>query len=124
MLDWAISYQGLVSRSDSAIVSKYLAAHSRNLVNARLGVGIRGFHIRISSMYKNRDPETVQEINQQPLEDAYMLLNARIDKFFWDKQLQFSIQVNNLLDKNYSDIMGARMPGRWILGGITWNFHR
>jgi len=123
ILDWAISYQGLISRSDSAIVSKYLAAHSRNLVNARIGVSIMGFRVRISSMYKNRDPEIAQEINQN-LSDAYMLLNARIDKYFWDNKLQLSFQINNLSDQNYSDIMGAKMPGRWVLGGITWNFHR
>ncbi|MBA7561020.1 Vitamin B12 transporter BtuB [subsurface metagenome] len=123
MLEWGLSYQGLDSRSDSAIVSKYLAAHSRNLINARLGLNSGAFRIQVNSIYKNRDAETAQEINQSLSED-YMLWNIRLDKFFWDMRLQLSLQVNNLLDKEYSDIMGAKMPGRWILGGITWNFYR
>ena len=76
-----------------------------------------------ATIFRDRDPEIVQEINQN-LSDSYTLLNARIDKYFWDNQLQLSFQINNLLDENYSDIMGAKMPGRWILGGLTWNFHR
>lgn len=120
-LDWQLSWQGLASHSDSASVSKYLAAHSRNLVQGEVGLNAAGFRIRMGTMYKNRDPETVAEINQK-LTANYMLWNLRLDKFFLGDRLQFSLQVNNLLDENYSDILGAKMPGRWILGGITWNF--
>lgn len=123
ILEWWLSYQGLVSRTDSLIVTKYLAAHSRNLINAVLGLHTNGFRFRVSSMYKNRDPQTAQEISQS-LSDDYMLWNFRLDKYFLQNRLQLSLQVNNLLDENYSDVMGAKMPGRWILGGITWNFSK
>jgi iron complex outermembrane receptor protein len=123
VLDWRLSLQALASGSDSAFVSKYLAAHSNNLVNGGLGLNSGGFSFRISTMYKSRNPESVRDINQD-ITSAYMLWNLRLDKFFWKKRLQASIQVNNLLDEQYSDILGAKMPGRWILGGLTWNFHR
>jgi iron complex outermembrane receptor protein len=74
-------------------------------------------------MYKSRKAESVRDINQT-ISRAYMLWNLRLDKYFWKNRLQASIQVNNLLDEQYSDILGAKMPGRWILGGLTWNFHR
>ena len=122
-LEWQLAYQGLASYSDSAIVSKYLAAHSRNLVQGGVGLYYGSFHLRVSTMYKNRDPETAPGINQN-LSKSYMLWNIRLDKYFMQNQFQFSLQVNNLLDEDYSDIMGAKMPGRWILGGITWNFTR
>ncbi len=123
VLEWVLSYQGLASHSDSAIVSKYLASHSGNLVNGGLGLNSGGFSVRISTMYKSRDTEFAREINQS-LSGAYMLWNLRVDKSFWQNRLQLSIQVNNLLDEQYSDIMGAKMPGRWILGGLTWNFSK
>ncbi len=123
IFDWNLSWQVLVSQSDSAIVSKYLASHSRNLINGGVGLNTGGFRVRVSSMYKTRNPEIAEVINQE-LTDAYMLWNIRLDKYFWQNRIQFSLQVNNMLDENYSDIMGAKMPGRWILGGITWNFHR
>ncbi|MCK4746104.1 MAG: TonB-dependent receptor, partial [Bacteroidales bacterium] len=123
MFEWGVSYQGLGSLTDSAVVSKYLAAHSRNLVNARLGLNSGSFRIQINSMYKDRDAETAQEIDQS-LSENYMLWNIRLDKFFWENRLQLSLQMNNLLDEDYSDILGAKMPGRWIMGGVTWNFYR
>ncbi len=122
-MDWTVSYQGLLTRSDSVIVSKYLASHSKNYASLSFGAGTNGFRIRMNSMYKTRDPEAAMEINQN-LSKSYMLWNLRIDKYFWNRQLQLSFQVNNLFNENYSDIMGAKMPGRWILGGLTWNFHR
>jgi len=123
VLEWLLSYQGLVSRSDSAVVSKYLAAHSRNLINGGLGLNSGSFQVRINAMYKNRDPWIVREISQN-LTKSYMLWNIRMDKYLWQNRLQLSFQVNNLLDENYTDIMGAKMPGRWIQGGISLNFHR
>ncbi len=53
-----------------------------------------------------------------------MLWNLRADAYLWKRSMVLSFQVNNLFNRNYSDILGARMPGRWIMGGITWNFTR
>ncbi len=122
ILDWGISHQLLGSRSDSAVVSKYLSAHALNLVQARLGIRSGGFSIRITSMYKNRNEETAQEINRN-LSKAYMVWNVRLDQYLWENRFQLGLQVNNVMNRDYSDILGARMPGRWILGGITWNFN-
>lgn len=122
-LDWNLSYQGLRYRSDSAVVSKYLASNARNLVIGSAGIGWEGLLFRASGMYKSRDPYVAREINQE-LDASYMLWNLRIDKYFHKSSLQLSLQVNNLFDRDYSDFLGAKMPGRWISGGITWNFHR
>jgi iron complex outermembrane receptor protein len=122
-LIWGIAYQGLSTSSDSALVSKYLAAHSRNLINARLGAGTAGFRFHLTTLYKQRDASIAEQINQE-LEAEYMLWNLRMDKFLWDKRIMLSLQVNNLFNVDFADILGARMPGRWILGGLTWNFNR
>ena len=74
-------------------------------------------------MYKNRDAEMANEINQV-LTPEYMLWNLRADAYLWKRSMVLSFQVNNLFNRNYSDILGARMPGRWIMGGVTWNFTR
>ena len=120
-LEWRIAWQGLASHSDSAVVSKYLSTHSKNLVQGEVGLNSAGFSVRLNTMFKNRDPEMAEAINQN-LTASYMLWNLRLDKFFLGERLQLSLQVNNLLDVQYSDILGARMPGRWILGGLAWNF--
>jgi iron complex outermembrane receptor protein len=122
VMDWGLSYQGLLSRSDSAIVSKYLSAHARNLIQARIGIRTRLFNLQLLTMYKNRDAEIAREINQALTPD-YMLWNLKADAYLWKRSLVLSFQVNNLFNRSYSDILGAGMPGRWIMGGITWKFN-
>ena len=122
-VDWGLSYQGLLSRSDSAIVSKYLSAHARNLIQARIGIRTSLFNLQLLTMYKNRDAEVAREINQALTPD-YMIWNLKADAYLQKRSLVLSVQVNNLLIRNYSDILGASMPGRWIMGGIAWNFNK
>ena len=123
VIDWGFSYQGLQSQSDSAIVSKYLSAHARNLIQARLGIRTGFFSLQMLGLYKSRDPETAREINQALTPD-YMLWNLKADAYLWKGNIVLSIQVNNLFNRDYVDILGAKMPGRWILGGLTWKFNR
>ena len=123
VIEWGLSYQGLLSRSDSAIVSKYLSAHARNLIQARIGFRIRLFSLQLHTMYKSRDAEVAREINQGLTPD-YMTWNLKADAYLLKRRLVLSLQVNNLFNRNYSDILGVSMPGRWIMGGIAWNFHR
>ena len=123
VIDWGLSYQGLLSLSDSAIVSKYLSAHARNLIQARIGFRTSLFNLQLHTIYKNRDAEMAREINQALTPD-YMIWNLRADAYLLHRSLVLSLQVNNLFNRQYSDILGASMPGRWILGGIAWNFYR
>jgi iron complex outermembrane receptor protein len=122
-LDWNLTWQILFSSSDSIIVSKYLASHSNNLVQFNLGARSGGFSLRINGMYKDRDPAIAEQINAR-LESSYFLLNLKIDQSIFENRLELGFQVNNLFDRDYSDILGAIMPGRWIAAGITWNFSR
>jgi iron complex outermembrane receptor protein len=121
--DWGISYQGLISRNDSAMVSKYLSAHARNLVQSRVGLRAGRFHFQLITMYKNRDAEMAREISRTLTPD-YMVWNLRGDVHLFESRLLLSMQVNNLFDHQYADVLGAMMPGRWILGGFAWKFDR
>lgn len=121
VIDWGLSLQGLLSRSDSVIVSKYLSAHARNLFQGRIGIRKGGFNMQMLTLFKSRDAEVAGEINQS-LSPDYMVWNLRADANLWCRKLILGFQVNNLFNRNYSDILGASMPGRWILGGITWKF--
>ncbi|KPL13991.1 MAG: hypothetical protein AMS26_12375 [Bacteroides sp. SM23_62] len=122
-IDWGLSYQGLLSRSDSAIVSKYLSAHARNLIQGRIGIRTRLFNLQILTMYKSRNAEVAREINQALTPD-FMIWNLKVDAYLWRRKLVLTYQVNNLFNRDYADILGAIMPGRWMMGGITWNFNK
>jgi iron complex outermembrane receptor protein len=30
------------------------------------------------------------------------------------------VQVDNVLNRAYSDVLGAQMPQRWLMGGLKW----
>jgi iron complex outermembrane receptor protein len=46
------------------------------------------------------------------------VLNSKVEAFVIPQMLSLFIQVDNLLDENYTDILGSQMPGRWFMGGI------
>jgi vitamin B12 transporter len=123
VVEWGVSYQGLMSGSDSSMVSKYLSAHARNLIQARIGIRNHLFNLQVLTMYKNRDAEVAREINEA-LTPEYMIWNLKADAYVWKGNLVLSFQVSNLFNRAYSDILGARMPGRWIFGGMAWKFSR
>jgi iron complex outermembrane receptor protein len=122
-IEWGMSYQGLLSRSDSSIVSKYLSSHARNLIQGRLGFRTSMFSLQLHTLFKNRDAEVAREINQALTPD-YMVWNLKADTYLFKRSIILSLQVNNLFNLHYSDILGAIMPGRWLMGGIAWNFQR
>jgi iron complex outermembrane receptor protein len=47
----------------------------------------------------------------------YLVLNAKADVTVW-KDLSAFIEVDNIGDKTFTDLLGAQMPGRWLMGGI------
>jgi len=50
----------------------------------------------------------------------YFLLNARIAQRI--RNLEAYISFDNILDKKYQTVSGYPMPGRTIMGGISWKF--
>ena len=120
-LQWGLACQALRSRSAEGLATKYLSAHARNMVHAGMGLSGNSGRIQLTSLYKKRDAAAVAAINES-IESGYFLLNLRADAFLLEKRLMLSLQVNNLLDRSYSEVLGAKMPGRWIAGGITWKF--
>jgi len=51
-------------------------------------------------------------------EDSF-IVDTQITKQY--KYFKVFIRATNLLDRNYRDIAGVDLPGRWITGGITLN---
>jgi hypothetical protein len=35
--------------------------------------------------------------------------------------INLNFQVLNLTDVVYQNILGAKMPGMWVMGGLKWN---
>jgi iron complex outermembrane receptor protein len=79
------------------------------------------FQLSANGVYKIRTEQNASAINAT-ISPNYFLLNARCEVFVVKKIAGCFIEASNLFDTNYSDLLGAQMPGRWIMAGINLNF--
>jgi len=122
-IDWDLAYILLHSNSDSAIVTKYLVNHAKSLINGNLALTWKRLRITLNTLWKYRDREEVKAINTV-IEPFYMVWNGKLDYLFRNHSFVCTLQINNLLNREYYDLPGAKMPGRWIMGGVKWNINK
>ena len=116
-LNWQIGYTFTDITNDTLGI--YLSSFAKHLVNAQLILNYNSFQFSISGLYKERTAQAAESISSN-LESSYGLLNARLGYGLMDNKLSLNLQVLNLLDKEYQNVLGAKMPGRWLMGGISW----
>ncbi|HEX2534745.1 MAG TPA: TonB-dependent receptor [Chitinophagaceae bacterium] len=111
----------LKSLSGNGVPSLYISNHAKMLVNFLLQYSNPYFSVSTSGLYKKRatavTPNTPSAV-KATLSPDYFVLNAKAEGFLVKEKLSLFVQVDNLLDRSYSDLLGAQMPGRWLMGGI------
>lgn len=111
----------LKSASSSATPSFYVSSHARFLENFNLFYSSQRFSVALNGIYKKRDPQTTTA-NIAKVSEDYFVMNAKAEVFVVKKLLSVFVQADNLFDTNYADLLGAQMPGRWIMGGVKVAF--
>lgn len=122
-LSGMLGYSYFYSFNGQDIISKYIANHPKHLVTANLLLSSDRFRMGINGLWKERTPDEDQA-SGFVLQKKYSVWNTSLDVNVYKQKLWAGIQINNLFDTQYSDIMGASMPGRWIMAGIKWRFVR
>ncbi|HEU4470031.1 MAG TPA: TonB-dependent receptor [Flavisolibacter sp.] len=107
----------LDSESSETTPSFYISSHARFLTNFSLQYTTKRLALSTTGLYKTRAPQTSSAAIAQ-VDRAYFVLNARVEAFVWQQKLSVFAQADNLFDKSYADLLGAQMPGRWLMGGI------
>lgn len=107
----------LDSESSEATPSFYISSHAAFLANYNLTYATDRFSIGINGIYKKRQPQTLLVINAKVTKD-YFVMNLKAEAFILKNKLSAFGEVDNLFDRQYSDLLGAQMPGRWLLGGL------
>jgi iron complex outermembrane receptor protein len=69
-------------------------------------------------LYKERNALVAETISSN-LDKNYFLLNGRVALEIKDGA-SLNIQILNFTNTYYQNILGAKMPGRWLMGGISW----
>ena len=107
----------LNSKSSDTVPSFYISSHAKFLTNIMVQYTTKRLALSVNGLYKTRQPQSVVSPLIAKVSAAYMVLNAKVDLTVW-KNLSAFVEVQNIGDKAYTDLIGAQMPGRWLMGGI------
>jgi len=77
--------------------------------------------LQLNGLWKQRNSEFSQALNIAQ-KSEYLVCNSSLTADVWKKRLFLMIQVNNILNESYTDVLGAQMPGSWMMAGLRWNF--
>jgi vitamin B12 transporter len=109
------------THSDNAATALYLSSAAKFLANFNLQVSAPKWSVGFTGLYKERNAQSAPAI-QATLTPAYFVLHGKAEYRLLKNKAGIYIQSDNIFDRQYSDILGARMPGRWFLGGARFNF--
>lgn len=119
-LKWNIGYTYLNTQNKEEQVSVYIASHAGHLLTSNAYYMNPKFDVGISGLYKIRDERAAASINTM-LEKQYTVWNIRF-AYRPFSNFGLNLQVHNIFNAQYQDILGAKMPNRWLMGGITYSF--
>lgn len=115
---WAtLGLTWLDDKSSSATPSFYISSHAKFLNTFDLLYSSKRFSISVNGLYKKRKPQTSPAAIAKVSSD-YFVLNAKLEAFIVKKIFSAFVEADNVFDKNYADLLGSQMPGRWLMGGV------
>ena len=104
-------------KSNQSQPSFYIASSAKFMTNFLAMYENKKFDISFTGLYKKRMPQSASSINATITKD-YFLLNSKLAANIWQQNVKAFIQVDNIFNKKYSDLLGAVMPGRWTQIGV------
>lgn len=106
------------SNSSDTIPSLYLSSHARYLANFNVQYSRNIFSLSVNGLYKDRMFQAAPSAALKEVSTNYFVLNAKLEAMVFKNMASVYVQADNLFNTSYSDLLGAIMPGRWIMGGI------
>ncbi|GAB4091794.1 TonB-dependent receptor plug domain-containing protein [Flaviaesturariibacter terrae] len=110
------------AKSSNGITGFYLTSFAKYLVNGSVTFTSRRVELAVTGIYKERAAAQEAPAIKASLSKDYFVLNGKAQFFVLPARLGVFVQADNLLDKTYSDLLGAQMPGRWIQAGAQFKF--
>ena len=110
----------LSSTSPDKTPSFYISSHARFLWNEQIVFRANQLQLSINSVYKIRNAQTASAINAA-LSTNYFLVNSKFSYLTSKRKGNVFLEITNLTNTPYSDLLGAIMPSRWIAAGFQLN---
>ncbi|MCB9301586.1 MAG: TonB-dependent receptor [Lewinellaceae bacterium] len=117
-MSWSLGYTYLSTSNDDEVASVYLSSHARHLISTNLILETGKIELALNGLYKQRAGRLASAIDTR-LDPDYQVWNIRLG-YQLTAQFGLNLQVHNFFDEDYQDILGAPMPGRWVMGGLRF----
>jgi iron complex outermembrane receptor protein len=116
---WAnLGFTWLNSETDNGVPSLYLSTHAKYLTNFTVQYSHRAFSFSVNGLYKQRPAQPSANPAIAKVSTDYIVFNAKGEAFLLKKILSVFVEVDNIGNRTYTDLLGAPMPRRWFMGGI------
>ena len=114
-IDYGYTY--IKTTGSSGTVSRYIANHPSHQINLGADLTFGIFRVRSQNEMNYRSPEAIRIVDGR-VDQKVFLSNLRISVS--PKNLPFTgyLSVMNLTNREYQEILGAPMPGRWAMAGL------
>ncbi|MDP5168785.1 MAG: TonB-dependent receptor [Bacteroidia bacterium] len=116
-------YTFLNADSPDGTLSKYLSNIARHQVTGRAALLHKRFSLGLQTLWRQRDAASATAIGAT-LEPTFMIWHLQGQVFFFDQKVALQGQVFNMFNEQYSDLLGAQMPGRWWVTGLSLQLGR
>ncbi len=114
-----IGYTYLSTQNADSAVSKYIANHPDHILNGLFKLSSKYVDISLAMNYIHRNAETIENIDARVRSD-YMVTNLLLHLKPGNNKMSLFMNIHNLFDVEYQEILGPQMPGRWVMGGLKW----
>lgn len=109
----------LHSSSSQQTPSFYILSHAKTVFQQTISLTTRNFGLTCNGLYALRNPQQAPAIKADVTREYYV---TNLKAFYRIKWITAYVQVQNLGDKKYSDLLGSSMPGRWTSAGINISY--
>jgi vitamin B12 transporter len=111
----------LNSESSNAVPSFYISSHARWLANFSTIYRIKGLLLSINGIYKTRASREAAAIHAT-VSKRYFVMNTKAEYNVLKQHVAVFVQIDNIFNTRYSDLLGAQMPGSWAMGGLRFKW--
>lgn len=112
------TYTSAKSRDGAAVNAIYLSSFARWIANYNLTYTTPRLLFSLNGLYKDRASQAASAIKASLSKD-YFVMNGKAQVNIIKSRLGVFVQVDNIFDRSYSDLLGAQMPGRWWQAGAS-----
>jgi iron complex outermembrane receptor protein len=110
-------YTYIKTTSDAETVSRYIANHPSHQILAGLNFSTSRLQLSTESSYRVRSEDAAEIVNAI-VPESYFVTNAKLSVMPFNNEARIYMRIMNITDERYQEILGAPMPGRWIMAGI------